>query len=123
MKKLIVSMKSTDDMFSDFKKTARKIKSGKPPKAPHYEIYFESKKDFNKFIRNISVLMAILNSKPKSIYQLAKLTDTDVSNMKKIISFFEELGALRIKEQKVSRRVVKTPVVDYDKIEFNLKAA
>lgn len=67
--------------------------------------------------------MAILNSKPKSIYQLAKLTNTDVSNMKEIISFFEEVGAVRIEEQKVSGRTVKTPVVDYKKIEFNLEAA
>lgn len=123
MKKLIVSLKTTDEMFSDFKKVAQTIKSGKSPKTTHYEISFESKGDFNKFIRNISVLIAILNSKPKSIYQLAKMTGTDVSNMKKIISFFEEIGAVRIKEQRVSGRVVKTPVVDYKKIEFNLEAA
>lgn len=123
MKKLIVSMKSTEDLFSDFKKVANKIKSGKAPKTTHYEISFESKKDFNKFIRHISVLMAILNSKPKSIYELAKMTDTDVSNMKKVINFFEEVGAIHIKEQKIDGRFVKTPIVDYKKIEFDLVAA
>lgn len=123
MKKLIVSMKATEDLFSDFKKVAHKIKSGKSPKVGHYEISFESKRDFNKFIRHISILMAISNSKPKSIYELAKMTGTDVSNMKKVISFFEEVGAVHIKEQKIDGRTVKTPVVDYTKIEFDLEAA
>ena len=121
MKKLIISMKSTDDMFADFKKVANDIKKGKASKAAHYEISFENKKDFNKFIKNISVLMAILNFKPHSIYQLAKIADRDLSNIKKIVAFFEEIGAVQIKEEKVSGRTVKKPVVDYDRVEFDLK--
>lgn len=122
MKKLIVSMKSTEDMFSDFKKMARDIKKGKA-KSTHYEISFESKKDFNKFVKNISILMVILNFKPHSIYQLAKIADKDLSNIKKIVAFFEEIGALQIKEEKISGRTVKKPVVNYDRVEFDLKAA
>ena len=122
MKKLIVSMKSTEDMFTDFKSVARKIKQG-TAKGTQYEISFESQKDFNKFIKNISILVMILNFKPHSIYQLAKIADKDLSNIKKIVSFFEEIGALQIKEEKVSGRIVKKPVVDYDRVEFNLKAA
>jgi len=76
-------MKSTDDMFSNFKKVANSIKKGKSAKAAHYEISFENKKDFNRFIKNISVLMMILNFKPHSIYQLAKIADRDLSNIKK----------------------------------------
>ena len=45
--KLIISMKSTNDMFSDFKKTASKIQRGKASKGAHYEISFENKKDFD----------------------------------------------------------------------------
>ena len=122
MKKLIVSMKSTEDMFSDFKKVAKDIKRGKA-KNTHYEISFESKKDFNKFVKNISILMVILNFKPHSIYQLAKIADKDLSNIKKIVAFFEEIGALQIKEEKISGRTVKKPVVNYDRVEFDLKAA
>lgn len=122
MKKLIVSMKSTDDMFADFKNMTKKIKRG-TAKNTHYEISFESKKDFSKFVKNISILMMILNFKPHSIYQLAKIADKDLANIKKIVTFFEEIGALQIKEEKVSGRLVKKPVVDYDRVEFNLKAA
>ena len=116
-------MKSTDDMFSDFKKVAKKVKANRPPKNTHYEVSFESKRDFNRFIRNISVLSTILNSKPQSIYQLAKMTNCDLSNLKKLISFFEEIGALQIKKHTTSGRIVKTPVVNYQKIEFDLTAA
>ena len=123
MKKLIVSMKSTEKMFSEFKKKTKQIASGKIPASTHYEISFESKRDFNKFISNISVLISILNLKPRSIYQLATMTNKDISNMKKIINFFEEVGAVRIEEKKVNGRIVKTPIVDYKKIEFHLKAA
>ncbi len=123
MKKLIISMKSTEDMFADFKDMAKKINKGKAPKNPHYEISFEFKKDFNHFIRNMPVLIAILNGKPHSIYQLAKLTNRDLANIKKVVAFFEELGAIKIEEKVVSGRKVKKPIVDYDKIEFDLKAA
>lgn len=122
MKKLIISMKSTEDMFSDFKKVAKNIKKG-TAKGTHYEISFESKKDFNKFVKNISILMIVLNFKPHSIYQVAKIADKDLSNVKKVIAFFEEIGALQIKEEKVSGRTVKKPVIDYDRVEFDLKAA
>ncbi|MBT4792209.1 MAG: hypothetical protein HON90_11610 [Halobacteriovoraceae bacterium] len=123
MKKLIISMKSTEDMFSDFKKMAKDIKKGKTSKNAHYEISFEKKKDFERFVKNLSLLMAILNHKPHSIYQLAKLADKDLSNTKKIVTFFEDIGAISIVEEKIGGRTVKKPVVDYDKVEFDLKAA
>lgn len=123
MRKLIVSMKTTEEMFSNFKKITSQIKKGNVPKKTHYEISFETKKDFNKFVKNMYILMAILNHKPHSIYQLAKIIDRDLSNIKKVVAFFEEVGAIKIKEEKVSGRTVKKPVVDYDKVEFNLKEA
>ena len=46
----------------------------------------------------------------------------DVSNMNKIILFFEEVGAIRLKASKVNGRAVRQPVVEYQKIEFDLAA-
>lgn len=116
-------MKTTDDLFSNFENMASKIKKRKSPKDAHYEISFENKKDFNKFVRNMYVLMAIQNHKPHSVYKLAKLIDKDLSNVKKVVAFFESIGALTIKEEKVSGRTVKKPVVDYQTVEFDLQAA
>ncbi|MBK7962311.1 MAG: hypothetical protein IPK04_14700 [Bdellovibrionales bacterium] len=63
------------------------------------------------------------NHKPKSVYELARLIDMDISNLNKLILFFETTGAIKIKTSMVSGRSVKTPIVEYGQIEFDLKAA
>lgn len=115
-------MKATDNLFDDFKKAANRL-SNKKKQSPEYEIAFESEKDFNRFVRNIKLLMVILHKKPCSIYQLAKMCNRDLANVKKIIKFFEEIGAVQIKHDTKSGRSVKRPVVDYSRIEFNLEVA
>lgn len=121
MKTLIVSVKSSSEVLGDFEKALKKARSGRLKK-PHYEISFDNRKDFERFVRHISVLSTILALKPRSIYELAKLSNMDVSNMNKIILFFEEVGAIRLKTSKVNGRAVKQPVVEYQKIEFDLAA-
>jgi predicted transcriptional regulator len=54
------------------------------------------------------------------VYELAKRAGIDISNLNKIILFFEEMGAVKIKEEIVSGRKVRRPVVEYDTIEFKL---
>jgi len=121
MKKLIISLKTPSEALDDFKKSLKCAMKGEK-KEPHYEIAFDNKKDFQKFIRNIDVLMAILNLKPHSIYELAKLLDRDQSNINKVILFFESFGVVRIQATKIDNRMLKRPIVDYQKIEFNLAA-
>lgn len=121
MKHLIVSLKTSDEILDDFKRAFRKAKR-KKLKKPHFEISFDNKKDFDRFVRNLDVLKYILVFKPKSVYELAKLTKIDVSNLNKVILFFEEVGALKVKTAKVSGRVLRMPVVKYDTVEFKLAA-
>jgi len=87
MKKLIVSVKSSEESLSDFRKALKSARKGKL-KEGHFELSFDNKKDFDRFVKNIGVLSAILNHKPKSIYELAKIVDQDVSNLNKLIVFF-----------------------------------
>ena len=122
MKKLIVSIKSSSESLSDFKKALREARKGKL-KGEHFELSFDNKKDFDRFVKNLGILSAILNHKPKSVYELAKLVDMDVSNLNKLIDFFETVGAIRIKSSTVAGRAVKTPIVEYEQIEFDLKVA
>ncbi len=122
MKKLIVSIKSSGDTLTDFKKALKSARKGRL-KGDHFELSFDNKKDFNRFVKNLGILSAILTYKPKSVYELAKLVDMDVSNLNKLIVFFEAVGAISIKTSTVSGRTVKTPVVEYGHIEFDLKAA
>ncbi|MFN8944944.1 MAG: hypothetical protein ACK5WZ_10015, partial [Pseudobdellovibrionaceae bacterium] len=74
------------------------------------------------FVRNIPVLSAIIVFKPRSVYELAKLTDTDVSNLNKIIQFFVEIGVISVKTAQVGGRKVKQPHVEYDEVTFRLAA-
>ena len=121
-KKLIVSMKTPSEALEEFKTVLKNAHKG-IFKEPHYEIAFDNKKDFNKFIKNLDIVMAILNLKPKSIYELAKLLKRDQSNVNKVILFFESYGVVKIKKVKVNNKILKRPIVGYQKIEFDLKAA
>lgn len=122
MKKLIVSIKSSSETLTDFKKALKDARRGRL-KGDHFELSFDNKKDFDRFVKNLGILSAILIHKPKSVYELAKLVDMDVSNLNKLILFFEMAGAIKIKTSIVAGRAVKTPVVEYGQIEFDLKAA
>jgi len=122
MKKLIVSIKTPAQSISEFKKALRDARKGRL-KEDHFEISFDNKKDFDRFTKNLGVLSAILTHKPKSIYELAKLIDMDVSNLNKLIDFFESVGAITIKTSQTAGRSVKTPVVEYGQVEFDLNVA
>ena len=121
MKHLIVSFKTSDVILADFKKAFGAAKSVKS-KSPHFEISFDNKKDFDRFVLNLPILRYVLVFKPKSVYELAKITGLDVSNLNKVILFLQEAGALKVKTIKISGRKVKIPMVEYDTVEFNLAA-
>lgn len=91
MKKLIVSCKTSDQVFDDFKRAAKSVQRRAFRGEPHYEVSFDNKADFNRFVRNIPILAAIISLKPRSVYELAKLTHTDVSNLNKTIHFLKTL--------------------------------
>lgn len=100
MKKLIVSIQSSSETLSDFKKALKAARKGRL-KGEHFELSFDNKKDFDRFIRNLGILSAILVHKPKSVYELAKLVDMDVSNLNKIIlEIFPKVVDLIIKKRR-----------------------
>ena len=121
MKTLGVSLKSSSEVLKGFERALTRARAGRIKK-PFFEISFDNRKDFERFVRHISVLSLILAMKPRSVYELAKLSQMDVSNMNKIILFFEEMGAIRRKTAKIKGRTVKQPIVEYDRIEFDLAA-
>jgi predicted transcriptional regulator len=122
MKQLIISLKSSSEVLKDFKQAFKKVKE-RQIKEPHYEISFDNRKVFERFVKNIYILSDILAFKPKSVYELSKLSGMDISNLNKIILFFEEIGVIQIKKRKIKGREVKTPLVNYDAIKIDLKKA
>lgn len=121
MKKLIVSLRTTEDSFQSFIKAAKDIKAGKK-KTPEYRLSFTDPKDFNKFVKNMTFLLWIKQLKPKSVYELAKLLEKDPSNVAKLINFFESYGVISLKTVKKGKVDTKVPILKYDKIEFDLAA-
>lgn len=121
MKHLIVSFKTASEALEDFRRALENARK-KKPMTPHYEISFDSKKSFNRFARNLFVLRYILVFKPKSVYELAKITQIDVSNLNKLILFFERVGVVKVKTTKQNGRIIRTPTVEYDTVEFRLAA-
>lgn len=120
MKRLIVSCKTADQVFDDFKRVAKQVQQKKFSGEPQYEVSFDNKADFNRFVRNIPILSAILIYKPRSVYELAKITTLDVSNLNKVVQFFEDIGVIRVKSAKVAGRNVKKPEVEYQEVTFKL---
>lgn len=120
MKTLIVSLKSPTNVLNDFRNAFKKISHHK--KNPHFEISFDSKKDFTKFVNNIDILSTILMFRPKSVYELSKLCNKDVSNLNKTINFFRDLEIIKINKRKIDGKEVSMPIVEYDNIQFNLAA-
>lgn len=121
MKQLVISIKSSGEVLKEFKQDLKRA-GKKQVKVPRYEISFDNRKDFERFVKNIPILSAIIEHRPKSVYELAKITDMDVSNLNKVILFFEEIGAIRLKASTLNGRAVKIPIVEYKKIEFKLVA-
>jgi predicted transcriptional regulator len=120
MKKLVVSCKTSEQVFKDFKSAANRVKKGKARGETEYEVSFDNKADFNRFVRNIPILSAIITFKPRSVYELAKLTQTDVSNLNKVIQFFEDIGVISIRTTELDGRMVKQPKVQYEEVTFRL---
>lgn len=123
MKKLIISIKTPGQALADFGKALKRAHRGVRRTSPHYEVSFDNRKDFERFVRNVSILVSIQQMKPASVYELSKLLGKDQSTLNKLIIFFEEIGVIKITESRVGGRAVKTPRVEYDTIEFRLDAA
>ena len=121
MKTLTLSVKSSRQFLDDARRALTDARRGKL-KGDYYGIAFQTKKEFDRFVKNLGILSAILIHKPKSVYELAKIVDMDVSNLNKLITFFEMAGAIKIKTSTVAGRTIKTPTVEYDRIAFDLKA-
>ena len=122
MKTLIISVKPTSTALDEIAQRLKKAQRKRSTPSSHYEISFTEMKSFKRFISNIDILTAIQLLNPRSIYDLARLTKKDIGNVNKLIAFFEQLGAIEIKEKKLNGRNVKQPIVHYDKIEFKLVA-
>ena len=93
MRKLIVSLKTPGEAFDDFVRVCKSVQARKA-RGVHRELAFDNRKAFERFVGNLVVLSQIAALKPRSVYELARATRKDVSNLNKVVLFFEEVGVL-----------------------------
>src|SRR4051812_26207595 len=102
------------------------VKTGKPPLHLH-QISFASIKDITEeFISPRPRLFAcIVENKPKSLYQLAKLLKRDYANVYKEVQNLVAMGVIKLeKEGKITGNSAKQrikPVPLYDQIVFDFQ--
>jgi predicted transcriptional regulator len=121
VKRLIVSVKTPSEALDDFVRVCKSVQERKV-RGVHRELAFDNRKAFERFVSNLVILSQIAALKPKSVYELAKATGRDISNLNKVVVFLEEVGVIRVKKSIANGRPIKTPIVDYDRIEFRLRA-
>ncbi|MBP6218830.1 MAG: hypothetical protein KA436_09605 [Oligoflexales bacterium] len=98
---LHIKFRTKENYFEDLEKALKgKSKSIQPENI----IYFESYKDFQKFLfPRLGILLAIKTHNPKSIYELSKIVERDVSTLVKDCNALELIGFIRLEESNDAR--------------------
>jgi predicted transcriptional regulator len=105
--------------FERVRKDIQAIDRGHNPKKLKETLSFESVESFRKILtpKRIELLRAIRHKKPGSIYELAKILNRDLKNIRDDIELMEELGLVDLKNGRKIRDVV-IPSVNYDELKI-----
>jgi predicted transcriptional regulator len=120
VKKLVIGIKSVDEVMSDFAYAAKELERGNMVKEKK-GLYFTDMKAFRRAMsdQRLAILRAIRASNPASVYELAKIVKRDVKNVSSDLAILEELGLVELKKTKTLRNKVK-PTVPYDSINLDI---
>ena len=92
---LHMKFRSLDDLKNDVKTAVTQaIKHGEKTVQKQDTIYFTSLQEFQSCMteQKYIILAAIYHSQPQSVYQLAKIVQRDVPNVKRDCDMLEQLG-------------------------------
>lgn len=120
VKKLVIGIKSVDEVMSDFAYAAKELERGNMVKEKK-GLYFTDMKAFRRAMsdQRLAILRAIRASHPASVYELAKIVKRDVKNVSSDLAILEELGLVELKKTKTLRKRIK-PTVPYDSINLDI---
>ena len=120
VKKLVIGIKSVDEVMTDFAYAAKELERGNMVKEKK-GLYFTDMKAFRRAMsdQRLAILRAIRASNPASVYELAKTVKRDVKNVSSDLAILEELGLVELKKTKTLRNKVK-PTVPYDAINLDI---
>ena len=116
VKNIRITIKSTEEFLEEANDTMKEIMAGEKISSKK-GLYFENLSTMRKALtpKRLELLHAIKKKRPKSMYELAKLTNRDLKNVIQDLAFLERLGLVELKKNK-DKRAKGTPSVEYDKI-------
>ncbi len=120
VKKLVIGIKSVDEVMMDFAQAAKALERGDMVREKK-GLYFTDLKAFRRAMtdQRLAILRAVRASHPASVYELAKIVKRDVKNVSSDLAILEELGLVELKKTKTLRNKVK-PTVPYDTIKLDI---
>jgi predicted transcriptional regulator len=121
VKRILLDIKSLDEMAKEFKETWEKASQGKHLPAAKETICFENAEEMHKFLSpaRLWLIRTIHEAKPASIYELAKILGRDRKNVTEDVKMLEEIGLIKRKVAKRKKEKVEL-VVDYDRIQMEI---
>ncbi len=123
IKKITVEIKPIKDVLKEAAQVMERIRKGKHVKAKE-GLSFGSVESFREFFtpKRIELLQIIRQRRPKSIYELAKLTNRELKSVVVDIKILEKYGLIDTKKVavkgKTGYRVV--PSFNYDKLTVDI---
>ncbi|MEW6418923.1 MAG: hypothetical protein AB1480_12515 [Nitrospirota bacterium] len=117
IKNVKIGIRGLREGLEEFAKVAEAIERGESPKKKRHGVYFENIDTMRKVLtdKRLTLLKAIKEKHPSSIYELAKIVDRDFKNVSDDLKYLAEIGLVELKKSKEDRTRV-TPAVGYDKI-------
>ncbi len=123
VKNITVEIKPLKDVLKEAAEVMGKIKKGKYVK-PRKGLSFGSVESFREFFtpKRIELLQVIKHKQPKSIYELAKLTNREIKSIVTDINILEKYGLIDTKKIQVKGKTgyKVMPVFNYDKLIVNI---
>ena len=116
VKKIDIGIKGLGESLKDFADTWKSSEAGRKVKK-HEGIYFDSIDNMRAILTNnrLSILKAIREHKPQSVYGLARILGRDLKNVNQDLKLLSEIGLVTLERRETDKKRIM-PHVDYSKI-------
>lgn len=117
VKRIFVGVKRLDETFREAGEAFEQASKSKAVKQKR-AVYFASLKEMRRVLteRRLDILKTIRDTKPSSVYELAKTLDRDLKNVLQDLSYLQELGIVTVSKTGIK----KVPHFDYDRISIEV---
>ena len=110
-KTLTIRIRSLDEGLKRFRETYRAVEAGRPV-SRREGVYFTSLEAARNLLTpsRLALLRAVRTKRPRSIYELAKITGRDLKNVQDDLRTLEHYGLVRLSRSRtIGKRRVKIP--------------